>query len=400
MPEFSAEIDADIRYEVILMGPSVPIWKDSLTVELKRAFEVRMLDPDLFLGIRTSQEFSDDQDGDYCVGVWMGALDATPEDSDLQTLNWMLVNQVPVFPVVDKFEDYQRKVPAALHAINGMTWESSRLTAELLAAFKLVGKIRRAFVSYRRTDSTGVAVQIFEELSRKGYEVFLDTASVPAGSHFQQALWNRMSNADLVVFLDSPNALDSTWVHQEIGRANAHGLGLLQIVWPGHTASQGTGFCDQVLLASDDFLGLVNHVDSRLSPTCIESILKSAERCRIKSLAGRRRCLSDTANMIAEKLQLELAIHPVLPYRVTRNGTTLASLIPHIGIPDARSIQEHESDCIDPQTGTLSSDIQNVVLFDGLGMDPSSARHLQWLNERNPIQVLTALELEQWIAGL
>lgn len=221
MTQLSPEIDADIRYEVVLMGPNVQNWIGPLTSDLRDAFRDYMLDPNVFLGVSNAQQFQDDQDGDICVGVWMGSLHANQNRVDLEVLEWMLVNKIPVFPVVDNLSGFENKVPTRLHHVNGMSWNSRTLTAELMAAFKLVGNIRRAFVSYRRAESMGVAVQLFEELSKKGYEVFLDTASVLPGIPFQEALWSRMSNADLVVFLDSPQALDSQWVHQEIGRANA-----------------------------------------------------------------------------------------------------------------------------------------------------------------------------------
>lgn len=399
MTQLSPEIDADIRYEVVLMGPNVQNWIGPLTSDLRDAFKDYMLDPSVFLGVSNAQQFQDDQDGDICVGVWMGSLHANRNRVDLEVLEWMLVNKIPVFPVVDSLSGFENKVPPRLHHVNGMSWNSRTLTAELMAAFKLVGNIRRAFVSYRRAESMGVAVQLFEELSKKGYEVFLDTASVLPGIPFQEALWSRMSNADLVVFLDSPQALDSQWVHQEIGRANAHGLGLLQIVWPNHTPSIGTGFCDQVLLADNDFIGLVNHPQSRLSDACISMVLTSAERCRIKSLANRRRYLSDAANMIAEKLQLELLIHPVHPYLILKNQAPFVRLIPHIGLPDAKNLHSHERD-YRARFVAESSAIPIAVLFDGLGMDVAWADHLQWLNGLNPIKVKSTSELEQWIEGL
>lgn len=106
------------------------------------------------------------------------------------------------------------------------------LVDEVLAHLWIQRRRRRVFVSYKRSDSAGVARQIFKHLSGLGYEVFLDETSVPPADDFQNRLEWWLNDADLVVLLASPNLDSSKWVLEEITFAQNHGIGILAVVWP------------------------------------------------------------------------------------------------------------------------------------------------------------------------
>lgn len=416
--QMSNEISGDIRYEVIVLGPNVPRWQQDLTDELRGLFQERMLEPGIYLSIRTAIDYDPIDDGDIRVGVWMGKEDAEPDLNDIEVLDQLIRDQIPVFPVVDSTQNYQSKVPAQLHPINGLVWSSVTLSAELMAAFQLTRHTRRAFISYRRTDCRAIAIQLFDELSRKGYEAFLDTASVPPGVDFQGSLWCRMSNVDLLIFLDSPNALDSDWVHQELARAHDLGLGVLQLVWPReskapedlenptkakeHKPFPGTELCDRFILNETDFIPTPPLESSILIDSCVQSILQAAERSRIRSLSHRRRRLSDTICTTASNLQLEVSMHPVCPYVIRKNNSVVGHIIPYIGLPDALGVQEHEQMIQENHCNDEFNESSLAIVFEGLGMDTKWDVHLEWLNKRspNPIQVTATVRLSAWMGGL
>jgi hypothetical protein len=83
------------------------------------------------------------------------------------------------------------------------------VVGDVLKAFWLTRESRQAFISYKRTDSEGIAKQLAHILFDRGYQTFLDTASVERGVPFQEVLHDRPPNTDLVVLLDSPNAQKS-----------------------------------------------------------------------------------------------------------------------------------------------------------------------------------------------
>ncbi len=405
--QFSIGIRPDIRYEVVLLGPNVAQWRPELEKELEELFLARMLDPEVYLSLKTSSNFDTTDDGDTRVGVWMGGLAARNGTEDLQVLDGLIRAQIPVFPVVDSTDNYRSKVPPVLHPINGIAWSSATLGAELMAAFRLTRSVRRAFISYRRTDCRAIAMQLFDELSKKGYEAFLDTASVPPGVDFQGSLWCRMSNVDLLIFLDSPNALDSDWVYQELARAHDLGLGVLQLVWPKdpaapkeHKPFPGTELCDRFSLDLEDFVPRPPTSSSTLTDPCVQLILQAAERSRIRSLSNRRRRLSDTICTTAHYLNLEVSMHPVCPYGIRRNDSVVGHVIPYIGLPDARSVQDHEDEIKKNQCNDVYDERSLAIVFEGLGMDSDWNAHLDWLNARNPIPVTSTARLSTWMGGL
>ena len=132
-------------------------------------------------------------------------------------LNALLSGGVTVIPVADSLDGYSSKVPPPLTKINGAPRKPQiDVVQAILRGLGLTRFQRQAFITYKRTDSTGVAIQLFDGLSERGYHPFLDTASIEIGDDFQSALWDRISDADVHLFLDTPNALNSSWICQEL----------------------------------------------------------------------------------------------------------------------------------------------------------------------------------------
>lgn len=122
-------------------------------------------------------------------------------------------------------------MPEALHPINGMEWSrgAERIASEILRSFGLSRPNRSVFISYMRRHSSAVAHQLLHKLTDHGCRPFLDTASVEFGDAFQESLWDSMADLDFLLFLDTPGALSSSWVEQELTRAHNLGMGTLQL---------------------------------------------------------------------------------------------------------------------------------------------------------------------------
>ncbi len=165
-----------------------------------------------------------------------------------------LVRGFSLFPVVEDLTRYSRCVPPELLPINGQIWDLARVGSDIMRGFRLSRRWRQVFISYRRSESTGVAHQLFHELNERGFRVFLDTASVDGGADFQKALWSRMADVDLVILLDTPGALSSNWVYQELNRAHDLGMGVVQLIWPGHARTKGTELSFQCSLTTQILL--------------------------------------------------------------------------------------------------------------------------------------------------
>ncbi len=75
---------------------------------------------------------------------------------------------------------------------------------------------RKLFISYKRSDGSKVANQVYNYLKMKGFQVFLDTKDIDAGRKVQPNIENNISEKDFILLIDSEDVKDSEWVHKEI----------------------------------------------------------------------------------------------------------------------------------------------------------------------------------------
>jgi hypothetical protein len=121
-------------------------------------------------------------------------------------------------------------VNAFVQAPYGAAWEVA-LADELVALLWGARSIRKVFLSYCRADGALVAHQLLTALTERGYDTFLDEASLPHGIAFETELEWWLNDADCVVLIASPSMPKSRYVRQEIDFANQYGVGVLAVAW-------------------------------------------------------------------------------------------------------------------------------------------------------------------------
>jgi hypothetical protein len=230
----------------------------------------------------------------------------------------------------------------------------------------------------------------------------LDTASVEAGARFQDVLWDRLADMDLMILLDSPKALDSRWVNDELTRVNQLGLGVLQLVWPPpHKRFKGTELSEPFDLEAADFVGGDSGPEGRLTEPALERVVARAEEVRIRSLGARRARVVKELVDRAVRSSLHPDLYPMGPITLRRpevdesgDGTILGIALPLIGLPSAWTIHQ-----LGKQLAQLlrfeeadESDVKRLeelvkgdgvrIVYDGLGVQPDRAEHFTWLNGR------------------
>ena len=134
------------------------------------------------------------------------------QDSDNPALASLLTHSITVLPCVEAGTDVTSALPPYLRHINALSFEASdasfaRLVSLILENLRLLRSERRLFISYRRAESQSIAIQLYERLDAAGFDVFLDTRSVPYGTDFQGILWHRMADSD-VVYCSIPRAFE------------------------------------------------------------------------------------------------------------------------------------------------------------------------------------------------
>ena len=125
-------------------------------------------------------------------------------------------------------------LPNLVRSLNALPWERGG-GAAIGAIMRLLGLIerdRRLFLSYRRHETSSLALQLREHLSRRAFDVFVDRFSVPPAADFQQRIDVELSDKAFVLLLESPAAVGSRWVQHEVAYALSHGISLLALSLP------------------------------------------------------------------------------------------------------------------------------------------------------------------------
>lgn len=279
---------------------------------------------------------------------------------------------VPVLPVVSTEKQVPVEVPPSLRAFNCIFLDQvpmERVFSALLECLGLLPRQRRVFLSYRRTESTAVAVQLFAELSARQFDVFLDTHSIGAGVDFQEQLWHQLSDVDVLLMLDTPEYFKSRWTDAEYGRALAKGIGVLRVQWPDCTPSPVTSTASRAELLAEEFLA-----DGQLSNEAVQRVCRQLEAVRSQSHALRTMSLIESVRNAIE--QIEGQVNGVGPGRLMqvtlRNGRQL-SVQPTLGVPTAVTLQD---------TLLRAGHDDCAVVYNHYGMMKSWQEHLEWLAQR------------------
>jgi hypothetical protein len=302
------------------------------------------------------------------VAVFFGAEGAEfPESALLTRLG------VPVVPVVSSAAHVGVELPPSLRNINALIADPAdtmlrRVASAALQCLGLLPAQRRVFVSYRREESADVALQLFEALSARHFEVFLDTHSVSVATEFQAALWHRLCDSDVLIMLDTPGYFNSRWTTAEWGRAVAKHISMLQLVWPDHEPSRHSRLATLKRLSTDNFVGV------RLSAAVLGDVALELERVRSISVALRHANLVGTLRTAIEDLGgtfegvgQKRSILLKLP-----SGNSLVAY-PVVGVPTSLDVHE----CVN-----LSGAHAAAVVYDHLGISDDWVQHMDWLAQR------------------
>lgn len=290
-------------------------------------------------------------------------------------LDWpvqaLLRKGTPIIPVASELGRVHEEIPKDLRALNCLSYRDSgtpRIATALLECAGLLPRQRRVFVSYRRNEASAAALQLFEELSLRQFDVFLDTHDVAAGEDFQAVLKHRLRDADVLLMLDTKTYFDSRWTAAEFGWALSTGVLLLRLGWPGVIPSGrvSTAPISHIELQPGD-------IDSagRLSVGMMQKIRLELEALRSKSHAKRSQALIDTLRLGVETI-----------------GGQFKGVGPHrsalIALPDGREITVHPSVGV-PTAETLQQAAQNTpdrslaVMYHPIGVHQFWQAHLDWL---------------------
>lgn len=330
------------------------------------------------------------------VAVFFGYLGAT--DSTHPAIAELHADSLPIIPAVPTLEGFRGLVPLTIAGVNGLQVADDEGVTRLIAAvfenLHLLRRERRLFISYRRAESTPIAMQLYEALDARGFDVFLDTRSVRPAADVQAELWHRLADSDVVVLLDTPQFRVSDWTVQELAQANATSIQILHLLWPGVVADGGSAFSDFFSLELTDFrFGMVPDPTSTLTEDCVSRVCARAESLRARALASRYAYLVDYFCDLAENEGFEVSVHPERFVSVEVDGETHA-VFPAVGVPTAPRMEEFEQAVrhLDPAPVVR-------VIYDERGILERWKVHLGWLSSHLPTKAIEVSRLPEAFAA-
>lgn len=364
-------------YEIALLGRPSQAQIDAVTAVIVRAVEsfgMRVGDEVSLLVTPTT--FAPDK---RCAaaavffGSVTGSASTTHDASD--ALHPLLRRGVPIVSVVSDLRRTRQELPTVLHPLNAIAYDEAapeRVATALLECVGLLPRQRRVFLSYRRTEAREAALQLFNALSERGFDVFLDTHGVAPGADFQAVLWHRLCESDALVMLDTPTYFDSRWTAAEFGRALAKGIAVLRVGWPDCTPSERTATASRAELLPVE----LDDATGRLAEAAVRRICLQLEEVRSLSHAVRHLNLASRVRIELERIGGRVfgtgakgIIAAELPDR------RVVAIHPTVGIPTSSTL--HEATTTSPVGGMPAA-----VVYDHVGIHPEWMAHLAWLGEK------------------
>jgi len=321
------------------------------------------------------------------VAVFFGYVGAN--DAGHPALESLLRDSTVIIPCVNAGSPVGGSLPAKIGQINAFTLENSdssrgRLATLILENLRLLRSERRLFISYKRAESQSIAIQLYESLDAAGFDVFLDTRSVPYGVDFQSILWHRMADSDVVVLLDTPDFRTSHWTQQELSQANTTNIQILHLLWPTVRPDESSAFSEFVSLKAADFHGRFRIGEkARLTDATARAVVAKAESLRARALAARHRSLVDNfCDRARDAGAKSVAIQPERFISVVLAKGGKVAVVPTIGVPRADLYQR-----IDSTIKKAATDAKRIwLLYDERGILEEWLVHLEWLDGHLPVR--------------
>jgi hypothetical protein len=263
-----------------------------------------------------------------------------------------------------------------------MRWDEDpgAVTRALLRLFGLIEQERKLFLSYRRAETSALALQLRRELTDRTYDVFLDRFSVPPADDFQRRLDIELSDKAFVVVLESPEAVDSPWVAHEIAYALERQISVLGLTLPETQTDQCFPTIDdafRIRLRDDDLTASAGDLDRRLTDTSLAWILDEIE-WRYARLMRRRRqqLLGSLRDWLRLAGHREVAERGWALIAADANGVETAYFVTPRA-PTARDVQEVDR--------VREKRNDGLVVFAAPAQDPDDAALIDWICEGRPL---------------
>ena len=390
------QITMKTNYQLIILGSKIDLIKKIIDV-----FNLRISEMGInynSISIINNTNFDKLYKGNaHSFCLYFGDNNGEYQDTDF--LKIILKDATLILPIVTDLKQFDKQIPEILRGINGFelspNLEIEKLISSILEGLSLLRLSRRIFISYKRDESSLVAIQLFEKLERAGFDVFLDTHSIRPGELFQDELWHRMADTDVIVLLNTPGFLNSNWTTQELAKANSMSIGILQLIWPKHKLEREAELSLPFQLEISDFgNNTYENLQYYLTDSTCDKIIELTESLRARSLASRQDNIVSEFISSADKMghKVDLQSEKFMTLKNSKNEEVV--VIPTVGVPQAFTYNQSEELIFQIKT----KEVKNAyILYDHRNIREKWITHLSWLDNYLPIKTIKITEAEEWL---
>jgi hypothetical protein len=384
----------EYKYQIILLGAITQVADDVIKLFYEKLDELH-LQKDFYKPIYATSINSEYKGNQPSFVLYFG--NANDKHKDEAIIDGLMKDGNTVLPIF--FKSFSKEIPDILSNQNGLQYSSGsnvKIVNLILESFGKLRNSRKIFVSYKRDESTSVAIQLYEALEKNNFDVFLDTHSIKQGEPFQDELWHRMTDCDVIVLLNTPKFLESGWCEKEIAEASVKQIGVIQLIWPNHKLEKMAEVCAPVQLNTDDFINSIydNKDISKLINETVIKIVHQVESMRARNLASRQDSLITEFLNTARKHGKVVNIQPERFITEDLGKRKRRIFIPSVGIPQS-------TDC--DQSSELKKEIKEYsvdevyLIYDDVRIREKWLKHLSYLNVYLDVKTIGKQEFDIWL---
>jgi len=380
------------KYQLILLGENLEFF-ERIKLEIAKKFDELKLVEDC-LKIITKDNISDYLGKEPAYVIYSGHK-ANLDKTTLKILENQKLDGNIILPIF--IDHFNNEIPDAISNLNGLKLENnlSKILNLILEGFELLRKSRKIFISYRRTQSSNVAIQLYEALEANNFDVFLDTHSVDKGEEFQEELWHRMTDCDVILMLNTKEFLNSEWCNKELEKAHLKRIGIVHLLWPECEFAKFAHLAHSMRLKNSDFDKplFADLSKGRLILPAVKKVINLVEGARARNLASRQDALITEFTQAGYNNSIELNLQ--FSRYITQdlsNGKRIV-YIPTVGIPQSINCQNSQRLIKKIEKKEIDS---IHLIYDDMSIRNYWLDHLDWLNKRLEIQMIKKQEFNTW----
>lgn len=377
----------DYRYQLIFFGDDNELFDSIREMVVQRLKEIKFPTDDAFIVYHDEEAANYDNKQPVFI-----VYSSKHKDLDARLERFISFHKKEGNPILPLFNDnFVRDVCSELTEYNGERKANvEQITNCILEGFDLLRRRRRVFISYRRSESRNFALQLYNDLESRNYDVFLDTHTVGKSKLFQEELWHEMADSDVVILLNTPKFLDSKWCREELAKAESQRICILRIDFGNVSFPK-----NELGLTFFVNVGRINRYKT-VKKKVLDEIALSIERLRARALASRHDALLTELVHYGATYGKEIVRTTYKILHCTDSMGKKVHLIPAIGVPTSLNFHQTETYV---ESFRESKDDKLLVVYDSACINRTWDTHLDWLSNQLNVKSLKKQDFADWFAN-